>query len=49
MSSVAIQNLDIRYGSVHVVKSLDLEIRDGEFLVLLELDIVALFHAFDHI
>ncbi|TCT28146.1 ABC transporter ATP-binding protein [Martelella mediterranea] len=35
MSSVAIENLDIRYGSVHVVKSLDLEIKDGEFLVLL--------------
>ncbi|MET3601275.1 ABC transporter ATP-binding protein [Martelella mangrovi] len=35
MSSVAIENLDIRYGNVHVVKSLDLQIRDGEFLVLL--------------
>nr|WP_272214597.1 ABC transporter ATP-binding protein [Marinicella sp. W31]MDC2880223.1 ABC transporter ATP-binding protein [Marinicella sp. W31] len=35
MSSVAIENLDIRYGNVHVVKSLDLQIKDGEFLVLL--------------
>ena len=35
MSSVIINNLDIRYGAVDVVKQLDLSIRDGEFLVLL--------------
>ncbi|WP_370675025.1 ABC transporter ATP-binding protein [Pleomorphomonas sp. PLEO] len=35
MSSVSLEKIDIHYGKVHVVRSLDLHIRDGEFLVLL--------------
>ncbi|PIP00478.1 ABC transporter ATP-binding protein [Pleomorphomonas carboxyditropha] len=35
MSSVSLENLDISYGNVPIVKKLDLTIRDGEFLVLL--------------
>ena len=35
MSSVSLQNLEISYGNVAIVKSLDLTIQDGEFLVLL--------------
>lgn len=35
MSSVSLDNIDIHYGNVHVVRSLDLHIKDGEFLVLL--------------
>ena len=35
MTSVSIRNLEIRYGSHVVMDDLNLEIRDGEFLVLL--------------
>ena len=35
MSSVSLQNLEISYGNVAIVKSLDLTIQNGEFLVLL--------------
>ncbi|PKR89931.1 ABC transporter ATP-binding protein [Pleomorphomonas diazotrophica] len=35
MSSVSLQNLEISYGNVPIVKNLDLTIEDGEFLVLL--------------
>ena len=35
MSSVSLQNLEISYGTVPIVKNLDLTIEDGEFLVLL--------------
>ncbi len=35
MSSVSLQNLEISYGNVAIVKNLDLTIKDGEFLVLL--------------
>ncbi|MEJ2034942.1 MAG: ATP-binding cassette domain-containing protein, partial [Maritimibacter sp.] len=35
MTAVKIQNLDIRFGAVTVLKQLDLDIEDGEFIVLL--------------
>ncbi len=35
MASVSIRNLDLNFGSVKVLKNLDLEIAEGEFLVLL--------------
>lgn len=35
MSSVAINDLSLSFGNVHVLKSLNLEIAEGEFLVLL--------------
>ncbi|SFD52060.1 ABC transporter ATP-binding protein [Roseivivax sediminis] len=35
MTSVSIRNLEIRYGQHAVIDKLDLDIRDGEFLVLL--------------
>jgi multiple sugar transport system ATP-binding protein len=35
MTAVTIQNLDIRFGAVNVLKQLDLDIADGEFIVLL--------------
>ena len=35
MSSVSIQSLDLNFGSVEVLKDLNLEIAEGEFLVLL--------------
>ena len=35
MTAVSIQNLDIRFGAVSVLKQLDLDIADGEFIVLL--------------
>ena len=35
MSSVAISNLSLNFGSVEVLKSLNLEVEEGEFVVLL--------------
>ena len=35
MHSVSIRNLDLSFGNVSVLKGLDLDIREGEFLVLL--------------
>ncbi len=35
MASVSIRNLDLSFGSVNVLKNLDLDIEKGEFLVLL--------------
>lgn len=35
MASVSIQNLDIRLGGVEIIGKLNLEVKDGEFLVLL--------------
>jgi multiple sugar transport system ATP-binding protein len=35
MTSVSIQNLDLNFGSVNVLKQLNLSIEEGEFLVLL--------------
>ncbi len=35
MKSVEIKNLDLKFGSVHVLRDLNLEIEEGEFLVLL--------------
>ncbi|TXH80605.1 MAG: ABC transporter ATP-binding protein, partial [Rhizobium sp.] len=34
-SSVSIKDLSLNFGSVNVLKNLNLEINDGEFLVLL--------------
>ncbi len=34
-SSISIQNLDLAFGSVEVINDLNLEVHDGEFLVLL--------------
>ena len=34
-SSVSIRELDLNFGSVNVLKQLNLEVHDGEFLVLL--------------
>ena len=35
MSGVNIQKLSIKFGSNEVIKGLDLQVREGEFLVLL--------------
>ena len=35
MSGVNIQNLSIKFGSNEVIKGLDLQVHEGEFLVLL--------------
>ncbi|WP_316858697.1 sn-glycerol-3-phosphate ABC transporter ATP-binding protein UgpC [uncultured Cohaesibacter sp.] len=35
MNSVSIRSLDLQFGAVKVLQNLDLDIRDGEFLVLL--------------
>ncbi|MEM7301723.1 MAG: ABC transporter ATP-binding protein [Pseudomonadota bacterium] len=35
MASVAVKNLDLSFGEVHVLKNLDIDIEKGEFLVLL--------------
>ena len=35
MHSVSIQNLDLSFGAVDVLQGLNLDIHDGEFLVLL--------------
>ena len=35
MSSVSIRELDVAFGNVNVIQGLDLEIAEGEFLVLL--------------
>lgn len=35
MTSVSIRNLDLNFGTVEVLKNLDLDIEEGEFLVLL--------------
>jgi len=37
MHSVEIKNLDLQFGSVKVLQDLNLDIHDGEFLVLLDL------------
>jgi len=35
MASVSIEQLHIRLGNVDILKGIDLQVKDGEFLVLL--------------
>ncbi|MGB1095088.1 MAG: ATP-binding cassette domain-containing protein, partial [Paracoccaceae bacterium] len=35
MESVSIKNLDLNFGSVEVLKNLNLDVHQGEFIVLL--------------